>query len=325
MSDVTCSSDTAEEFLRYELQTVPSPIWRWTSKDRIVANIQLQIEKGMRWVGRENDSISVEKMRDFPFKGAQLSDYQTHIIHLGSGRKVMSSIRFAPKRSPKRYVATSHRNFSVESLEDLHAVVKTIGEYYHVFSPEWVSLADFEERFAEYEESGSILSDSRIMVGSIREIRRQPKPARYQEVRLELWKGQDFYDDYARVVDELHQQRPEFEQIYPKSSRQSFAERFSQGGLSNIYISNRWAGLIAVTEEDLGFMHGYIIEEEIVDKRFRGKGFAPALQRKLIERLPFKDDEMIYGNPNSRNIASLRTASRVGRVDVGGIYYVRIP
>lgn len=316
--------EAAEEFLRHELQTVPPPIWEWTSKDKIIANIRLQIQKGMQWVGRENDSMSVEKMRRFPAKGARLSDYQTHIIHLDGGRKIMSSIRFTPDSYPTRYVSIEHKNFEVESLEDLHAVVKTIGEYYHVFSLEWVSLPDFEGRLAEYKEDESILSDSRIMVGSIREIRRQPKPARYEEVRLELSKRQDFYDDYARVVDELHQQRPEFEQIYPKSSRQSFVERFSQDGLYNVYISDQWAGLIAVTREDWLFMHGYIIEEEILDKRFRSKGFAPALQRKLIERLMFRNDEMIYGNPNSRNLPSLRTASRAGRVDVGGTYYVRI-
>lgn len=72
-------------------------------------------------------------------------------------------------------------------------------------------------------------------------------------------------------------------------------------------------------------MHGYIITEEILSKRFRGKGFAPALQRQLIEHLMYENDEMIFGNPNSRNLVSLRTASRVGRVDVGGVYFVRIP
>ena len=249
-SKFTCRSEIAEEFLRHELQTVPSPIWGWTSKDKITANIRLQIQKGMRWVGSEKDSIAAQKMHRFPAKGAQLSDYRTHIIHLDGGRKLMSDMRFTPHRYPTRHVSIGHKNFSVESLEDLHAVVKTIGEYYHVFSPEWVSLADFEGRLTEYEQSESILSDSRIMVGSIREIRRQPKPARYDEVRLELWKGQDFYDDYARVVDELHEERAEFEQIYPKSSRQSFVECYSQDGLYNIYISDEWAGLIAVTRED---------------------------------------------------------------------------
>ena len=146
MSGFTSGSQTAEEFLRHELQTVPSPIWEWTSKDRIIANIRLQIQKGMRWVGGENDSMAVEKMRCFPVKGARLYDYQVHIIHLDGGRKIMSAIRFAPDRYPTRYVSIDHWNFSVESLEDLQAVVKTIGGYYDVFSPEWVRLVDFEGR-----------------------------------------------------------------------------------------------------------------------------------------------------------------------------------
>ena len=59
-SKLTCGSQTEDEFLRHELQTVPSPIWEWTSKDRIIVNIRLQIQKGIRWVGKANDSVVAE-------------------------------------------------------------------------------------------------------------------------------------------------------------------------------------------------------------------------------------------------------------------------
>lgn len=58
--------------------------------------------------------------------------------------------------------------------------------------------------------------------------------------------------------------------------------------------------------------------EELLETPFRGRGFAPAMQRMFLERLADKDDRLVWGTIDARNIPSLRTAQRVGREIVFG-------
>ena len=66
-------------------------------------------------------------------------------------------------------------------------------------------------------------------------------------------------------------------------------------------------------------LHGYVMLEEILDAPFRGHGFAPVLQRMLLERLAAlgaDHDAIVFGHIARDNVASLRTALAVGREEV---------
>ena len=88
-------------------------------------------------------------------------------------------------------------------------------------------------------------------------------------------------------------------------------------------IEKAWAGVIAAERRSEVFLSGYCVIEEILGGKYRGKGFAPAVQRMMIENLELQGDEMIFGHISLKNSPSLRTASRVGRSDVGGYLFVR--
>lgn len=65
--------------------------------------------------------------------------------------------------------------------------------------------------------------------------------------------------------------------------------------------------------------------EEILRKRYRGQRLAPAVQRAFVERLDHVKRPIVFGTIKDKNFASLRTALRTGRVDVGGWVFFPVP
>jgi len=94
--------------------------------------------------------------------------------------------------------------------------------------------------------------------------------------------------------------------------------------LFEINIDGKWAGIIGANNGYDNFLKGYYIVEEFLIENFRGKQFASAVQRHLINKLPFNSNEMLFGTIHYENIPSLRTAMRVDRRPIGMYAFAEI-
>ncbi|QDP96811.1 hypothetical protein FOE78_13635 [Microlunatus elymi] len=65
-------------------------------------------------------------------------------------------------------------------------------------------------------------------------------------------------------------------------------------------------------------LRGPVVQELVLDQRFRGHGYGRQLSLLLARALPLDDDQLLIGTIHSDNVTALQSALGAGRVDVGG-------
>ena len=81
-------------------------------------------------------------------------------------------------------------------------------------------------------------------------------------------------------------------------------------------VGGELAGAIALECRPFGGEPGFAIVEQELAPEFRGRRLGAVMQRHAIERL--EADGICFGAIEPDNIASIKTARRIGRADVGG-------
>ena len=66
-------------------------------------------------------------------------------------------------------------------------------------------------------------------------------------------------------------------------------------------------------------MSGYFVCDKILSRKYRGKGFGIAMERKFIDSLEISENELVFGTINSENSTSYRTSTNVGRICANGM------
>jgi len=150
------------------------------------------------------------------------------------------------------------------------------------------------------------------------------KPIKYDEVTLVRPENLDFYSLYQGTVEFYIDENPGSEQYVFAQSRKDIERLYESQTLFCPYIDEQWAGVIAVDRSTEKYLEGYLIVEEVIIKKFRGRNFAPAIQHKLIEIMPGDDFTLIYGEIHENNIPSRKTAARNGRIRSGTYYFINI-
>jgi len=127
-----------------------------------------------------------------------------------------------------------------------------------------------------------------------------------------------FYPQYLEAYRSFHAERPGLIKFVRVETPRDLAAFADGGVLAEIFVDGRWGGVIAAMPDFVVGMHGYRIVEEIFAEEFRGQRLARALQWRLAEMLPRAGRELLLGTIHPTNVWSVRTATGMGRADVGG-------
>ena len=82
------------------------------------------------------------------------------------------------------------------------------------------------------------------------------------------------------------------------------------------------AGVVAARRRDEHGVTGFEVLEICLSPPFRGQGLGPAVLQRLVDVLPARPGDTLWGTIDSRNQASLHNAQAAGRVVVGGYVWV---
>jgi RimJ/RimL family protein N-acetyltransferase len=260
---------------------------------------------------RMHDTVFAEAFhQSCPVDGAQASEYNYKLIQ-DDELSFVGSIRFAGLSLSEPFVEILLCNMPLTGAT-LDRIVSLVRSEYAVFAPRRIRyfspqdkpiIADAREDFAFFVENTSTIHASEI-------------PARFDEVTLRPAASLDFYPDLIRIYEGLkddshHELKPE--------SRESLKTSLKQGLLYEAFVEDRWAGMISAHRLTERFYNGVFIVEEVLDKQFRGKGYAPAMQRKFIDQL--EKDSLVFGEILYWNHRSRKTAMRVGRKKCGTTFF----
>ena len=306
------------DFLHYDRRTVPPVVEQWIPEEHIRLLLEREMERN---VARMTDTDFAESSYSRrPVPGAVAGDYNHRLLSLENGRHVLAVIRFRRLGLQELYVDILHRDFPVESPEQAQALAREVVSHYEVFSPDRIRMFDGTGMF-DADMRSSAVGHFRYYAAPVQVLRQLPLPPRFSEVALELLTNLDFYDAYVDMYRRLHTECPHL-QFVPVEPPEVLAQCMAEGKLFRIVIDGQFAGVAGVVPQAERFVEGYLIAEEILDSPFRRQGFAPALQRRLLEEIACDDLQVLYGHISPENTASLRTAARVGRSDIGGMYFV---
>ncbi len=224
----------------------------------------------------------------------------------------------------KPYVLVIHKNFSLHTVENIWLISALLSKEYKLFKPQrfgWFSN-NIEDQLIE--ENGFLSGDMVYISNFLEKLKDNDKPEYYERVNLLPAQNLDWFERYENAYEKLLADNPNFKEMIQITSKSTLEQLKDQHLLYEVFIDENWAGIIAANSESDLFFSGFCVYEELLLKEFRGQNLAPAMQRHLIEKLPSKEKEMIYGTIHYDNVPSIKTAQKVGRLPCGMIVMAKM-
>lgn len=246
-------------------------------------------------------------------------DYEERFYELGEGKKVLAGIRHMNASVDHPFVSV-YLGFSPNHA-DLAIIKKFAQESFKKFFPQNVSmeLKPSSDITAELEKE--IIPAREYFAAHIENIRASEKPSGYERIELQrLHTGID-YSWYLKAYADFHLENPELKQWVPITEQEELEKCASEGLLFQALVDGKIAGLIGARSEALLGVPAVYMTELLLTADFKKQNLAVALQRKFIDTLG-PEFQLIWGTIDAKNLASKKTALRVGRVSVRSEYFI---
>ena len=309
-------------------------------RDRLVAATIARVHPELRrWIDpetirghlREEIDLAIEHCRDraraervarrCPVQGAQTGDYRGQLLDLGD-LVVLAGLRFKGLDVGHPFVELIAAGSDLLGPGVLSRCCAALMQAYRVFKPRSVRIQlGAHQPIEAAAASVEVEPDLRILVGPIAELQTSPKPRHYDAITIQRCSDLGFYDRYQRTLEAARRERPHLAESLYVSTKEDMQALLAEGHTYEAWIDERWGGLIAAASGRYMGRDGFVVHEELLIPELRGQGYGAPLQRHLIDRLDGADGALLYGTIHHANTASLRTARRCGRIDVGGYYF----
>jgi len=308
-----------KETLTIELAKVPAIIKEWQPEEVIKASLKKEMKINFN---RMNDASFGDTFFDYHYvENSEPIDYRHLLLKLSDGKEIMTGIRFFGLDKTKAYVELVYTNFVEFDLETLKEIAQVIKKRYRVFNPFAFRLLHSGDLVKQFQ-SLNIKKDLHFYTGKKSSIMQMEVPIKYEQIELRKPNDLDFYSLYMGTLDFYIEDNPGSEEYVFTLEKEELEKLNTMGSLFCTYIDEQWAGIIACDYLQMKYLEGYCIVEECLIDKFRGKHFAAAIQRKMVEMLPGDMHTLVYGEIHDRNIPSRKTASKNGRITTGTNYFI---
>jgi RimJ/RimL family protein N-acetyltransferase len=300
-------------YLGWSIEAIAPRVRSWISEDRLHAASRENIEAT---IFRDSETALREYAEACPCEGAAPSEYGLREIELSPDLSVLAGIRFRGPDVDFPFVGVFAQSRFL-SLEEIDAVVHRLSYEFERFRPRWVRLWSASGR-EDLRRCEGARGDLRVVADWIPDVMGRPRPAGWERVELELDPDARCFEEYVATYDEFFESFPKWRGRLQVEDRESLLECAREGALHCVRVDGEFTGVVAARSGQLRELEGWEMVDELLTEPFRGKKLAPAMQRLFLEQLDLGTNKIVFGTIEEENLASLRTALRVGRVDVGG-------
>lgn len=162
----------------------------------------------------------------------------------------------------------------------------------------------------------------RYLAASMEELLAQAPPPHAERVAVREPADLAFYGSYERMYEDFWATSPTLRDAIGIESRDDLETYRRSGGLRLVFVDDELAGLIgAIRHAELG-LRGWRLRERVMADRFRGGGFATAALWRFVRDLRREPGDLVWGTIMRENQPSMRSALKLGRIDVGGLVWV---
>jgi L-amino acid N-acyltransferase YncA len=260
---------------------------------------------------------------------ADLLSWSNRILTLDDGaRWALAGIRFRGMDVRKPFVDVVACT-QAPTRRGLLDVATGVARSYDAFSPLCARFAVPDaDGFVKLLDAGfgpGSAVDMHIVAGPIRELRVAPRVATYERVELAAGEPSVLAERAGDIYADLAAERPATTLWATPESTDSLEECATKGLLFDVAVDGRPAGVAAALREDAHGMTGFVVQEIALDRAHRGQGLGPAVLQRLVDRLPGRRGDVLWGSIHPDNVSSMRNAFRVGRRPVGAYVWVTPP
>jgi hypothetical protein len=306
-----------ERFLKYEMNNMPPILLAWAGTENIKNSIRSKLMDDYAFL--YDDEAAGEYMSNINYENTHIEDYYAHFIELDYNHALISSINFRKERGNFfPFIQIIHKNFDFFSIGK-HELEKIIS-WYEVFNPEFIRFYEHDFKESMTIQDYIITGESIVAAGHINTIRQQLQPQRFSEISLEIVHDMGFYEEYSREYDDFLKENMYLKNFLNKESYETMKRLVEINFVYKIIIKGETAGIFAVDKTIEKYFSSFMVVEEVLYKKYRGRGYAPAAQRKIIDTIIAGSSEMIQGTIHPQNLASLKTALKNNRVLIGTNY-----
>ncbi|MBK8550729.1 MAG: hypothetical protein IPL53_06570 [Ignavibacteria bacterium] len=298
-----------DKIIGYEMKNIPPVLLEWFSKDETEENVSGSLENFFKnnFEGK-SDQVFVQN-NNFP--EAAEEDFNTQIVELGNGKFVVTVIALRKDAvSDVPLIELIFKNFKMTDI-DTKEFGKLVDRY-KMFKPGWIRYYEYDKGEVSEKIFDSIVENITI-AGSINAVKHLPKSENYEKVKIEQLNSMDFYAEYSDEYDSFFESNEAMRNMIEKETFETMENILKDGKLFKAIIDGEFAGVFAIVKNKSLYFKSFFVREEILFKKFRGKGYASVFQRKVIESLPTDEIKIICGIIHSQNELSLQTAKSCGR------------
>ena len=285
------------------------------SVSEVIALEALKIEHREEYSELNDDKVKLARHKYFNITGSKPDDYeekkleneqgivQYGIRHLGGNREI-SFICLTP-------------NYELQSKTEVLSIYHKIKEEFKYFSPLYLKFWTKNPDHGDF--YGSV-----YMVQVASKINAMIPWPQEDEINFEKIIDDSYYQWYLEGYRQFHKDFPDQESKVTVNSVESMSDSLDQQLMFFINSNDgERIGFIAA-ERSLFLGHpGIYFQEIFIDKKFRGQGFAKAIQRKFIAT-NIKSDEFVWGTVDSLNVPSFKTAAANNRLPVRYECFLRL-
>jgi hypothetical protein len=313
------NTELKTEFTQYAMQQLHPKLLEWYSRAELQKNLEPELFRDT--IGYFEAKFTREFHRFCNVPDVAPNRYAHRVLEV-AGRRLIAGIRFFGGNVTRPFVEVARISQPLENDAQRDAITDLLRQEFAEFAPSrWriLQASHLPYQFAGCE------GDLRILTGLVSEIRQLPMPENAARMRLELAKNTDFYLRYVALYQQLYLERPWLPDVARTESLEDMHEYLEKEEIYEIFVDGEWAGIIIVTTSSSEWgMVGWLMVEIVLTAQFRGQDLAVTAQRLLVQELQGTGALCLFGTIGAVNAPMQKTAARVGRLDIGGYFWVKL-
>ncbi|MCL4209344.1 MAG: hypothetical protein HRU76_00680 [Phycisphaeraceae bacterium] len=336
-------ADVRTRLIDAEADAVHTALVEWLGRSGVERNLHAALD---RFEGRMRDVESgaciVRTFCPELASSVQSGDVLPRVIDLPGGESALARIRFRADGNNVRFIAVEAMTFAPRTTEEVDGLLAGLQQAFAPFQPRRVrvyvhggargegagvmSAIPAHPRATAYkrllaaplvmlqERAATLASDDASEGGGGIPTVTVAPPTTF-----------DFYDDYARRYEQFWRERPDLKHLVRCETLDDLMSFHAAGGLRLVLIGGEIAGVMAASPGVEHGLRGWWMRERFLYDTHRGQGLGAAALAAFLRSLPSRPHDLLYGTIAPKNQPSMRSALALGRVDVGGLWWIELP
>jgi L-amino acid N-acyltransferase YncA len=317
-------TELLDAMVQARLPWISGEVRSWYDDARLVELLRSDLGPQAAMVG--DASFGAEFRTSVGLGIGEAADWANRRVELPGNGWVVCGIRYRGRAVDRPFVdvvATTEP----PTPDGLAAVAEVVVPLYADFDPlclrvdapdpqPLVAALDADPRF------GVSGIDMHVVAAPVRELRARERVPAYDVLTLRPGEPHAMARRVAAIYADLDTRNPALALWARPEGEATMRACADQGLLFEVVVDGHPAGVVAAIREDAHGMSGFCVQEIVLDAAHQGRRLAPAVLQRLVDALPAKDDDVLWGTIHPGNTPSLRNSMSIGRRLVGGYVWV---